>query len=202
MKDTPSEYQIEPQQLLFDGNAYFNFINSLKSPNTKTTYIQCLKQYMQYRKVKTVDELLIGDHRLLQSNIIEYLVSLQQISHGTRYLYAAVLRHFYDINDILLNWKKINAFLGQNNKVVNDRAYTKQEIALLLEKSNERMKVVILLLASTGMRIGAIPYIRLQPMKKLKSNILHFVHLNVLKVSIAIWNVVDDMEKPLLLIVL
>lgn len=141
MKDIPVEYQIEPQQLLFAGNAYFNFINSLKSPNTKTTYIQCLKQYMQHRKVNTVDELLIGDQRLLQSNIIEYLVSLQQISYGTRYLYAAVLRHFYDINDILLNWKKINAFLSQNNKVVNDRAYTKQEIALLLEKANELEKM-------------------------------------------------------------
>jgi hypothetical protein len=59
MEDIPVEYQIEPQQLLFVGNAYFNFINSLKSPNTKTTYIQCLKQYMQYRKVKTVDECLL-----------------------------------------------------------------------------------------------------------------------------------------------
>jgi integrase len=115
-------------------------------------------------------------------------------------LYAEVLRHFYDINDILLNWKKINAFLGQNNKVVNDRAYTKQEIALLLEKANERMKVLILLLASTEMRIGAIPalrirnlkksrriwFTRLQSMKKLKINTLPFVHLNALEVSIAI----------------
>ena len=160
MKNESTECQREPQ-LLFFGNAYFNFINSLKSPNTKTTYIQCLKQYMQHRKAKTVDELLIGDQRLLQSNIIEYLVSLQQISHGIRYLYAALLRHFYDINDILLNWKKINAFLGQNNKVVNDRAYIKQEIAALLEKSNERMKVVVLLLATTGMRIGAIPSLKI-----------------------------------------
>jgi hypothetical protein len=110
MEDIPAEYQIEPQQLPFAGNAYFNFINSLKSPNTKTTYIQCLKQYMQYRKVKTVDELLIGDQRLLQSNIIEYLVSLQQISHGTGYLYAAVLRHFYDINDIYLTGRKLMLF--------------------------------------------------------------------------------------------
>jgi integrase len=123
---------------------------------------------MQYSKVKTVDELLIGDHRLIQSNIIEYLVSLQQISHGTRYLYAAVIRHFYDINDILLNWKKINAFLGQNNKVVNDRAYIKQEIATLLEKSNERMKVVVLLLATTGMRIGAIPPLKIRNLKKVE----------------------------------
>jgi hypothetical protein len=68
--------------------------------------MQCLKQYMQYHKVKAADDLLIGDQRLIQSNIIEYLVSLQQISYGTRYLYAAVIRHFYDINDILLNWKK------------------------------------------------------------------------------------------------
>lgn len=105
--DKPVEYQIEPQQLSFAGNAYFNFINSLKSPNTKTTYIQCLKQYMQYRKAKTVDELLIGDQRLIQSNIIEYLVSLQQISHGTRYLYAAVLRHFMTLMTFYLTGRKL-----------------------------------------------------------------------------------------------
>ena len=68
--------------------------------------MQCLKQYMQYHKVKAADDLLIGDQRLIQSNIMEYLLSLQQISYGTRYLYATVIRHFYDINDILLNWKK------------------------------------------------------------------------------------------------
>jgi hypothetical protein len=77
------------------------------------------------------------------------------------------------------------------------------------------MKVVILLLASTGMRIGAIPALkirnlkkveeyglsRLQSTKKLKNNILPFAHLNAPKLSIAIWSIAHDMMKPLLLIV-
>lgn len=69
--------------------------------------------------------------------------------------------------------EKINAFLGQSNKVVNDRAYTKQEIAALLDRSNERMKVVILLLASTGMRIGAIPTLKIRNLKKVEEYSLY-----------------------------
>ena len=38
-----------------------------------------------------------------------------------------------------------------------DRAYTHEEIGKMLEIADERMRAVILLLASTGMRIGAIP---------------------------------------------
>ena len=43
MEDKPAEYQIESQQLLFVGNAYFNFINSLKSPNAKNDIYTMLK---------------------------------------------------------------------------------------------------------------------------------------------------------------
>jgi hypothetical protein len=38
----------------------------------------------------------------------------------------------------------------ENTKLFKDRAYTTEEIQRLLTKADERMRVVILLLASTG----------------------------------------------------
>ena len=46
-------------------------------------------------------------------------------------------------------------------KVGNDRAYTHEEISKMLEIADERMRAVVLLLSSSGIRIGAIPTLRL-----------------------------------------
>jgi integrase len=72
------------------------------------------------------------------------------------------------MNDVVLNWKKISNYLGENIKLFKDRAYTTEEIQQLLTKADERMRVVILLLASTGMRIGAIPGLKLKHLTKIE----------------------------------
>ena len=54
--------------------------------------------------------------------------------------------------------------MGENAKRFKDRAYTTQ----LLPKADEKMGVVILLLASTGMRIGAIPDLKLKHLTKIE----------------------------------
>jgi integrase len=73
------------------------------------------------------------------------------------------IKKFYEIGDITtINWKKVYPFLGEKTRVKKDRAYTTEEIQHLLVKADERMRVVILLLASTGMRIGAIPDLKLR----------------------------------------
>ena len=71
------------------------------------------------------------------------------------------------MNDVLLNWKKINRFIGSLVRTVKDRAYTKQEIQQLLEKCDERKKVMILLQTSAGLRVGALPYLELKHLTKL-----------------------------------
>jgi integrase len=73
---------------------------------------------------------------------------------------VATVLSFYKINDVVLNVTKIMKFIPEQKRV-NDRAYTHQEISKILEIADERMRVVILLLFSTGMRIGAIPELRI-----------------------------------------
>ena len=78
-----------------------------------------------------------------------------------RHIHA--LASFYTINDVveLINFKKLWRFLPENHKAVEDRAYTVEEIAKMLQTADERMKVIILLMASSGMRKGALEGLKL-----------------------------------------
>jgi Site-specific recombinase XerD len=102
--------------------------------------------------------------RLVEAKIIEFIMSLRDESKS----YAAILNYlnavkgFYKINDFILNSHKINKFMPEQIKVKKDRAYTHEEISRLLDVADERMRVVILLLASSGIRLGAIPAIGLR----------------------------------------
>ena len=41
------------------------------------------------------------------------------------------------MNDVVLNWKKVSNYLGENTKLFKDRAYTTEEIQQLLVKADE-----------------------------------------------------------------
>ncbi len=60
------------------------------------------------------------------------------------------------MNDVLLNKTKISKYKGEFRKVKKDRAYTHKEIGKLLQISDLRMKVCILLMAGSGLRMGAL----------------------------------------------
>jgi integrase len=81
---------------------------------------------------------------------------------GAIHNYVSMILAFYKINDIVLNTSKISKFMPEQRKVKKDRGYTHEEISKMLEISDERTRVIILLLSSTGMRIGAIPSLRIR----------------------------------------
>lgn len=51
--------------------------------------------------------------------------------------------HLYEMNDVILNKKKINMFKGEPIMIVFDRAYRHDEISKVLDVSDLRMKVII-----------------------------------------------------------
>lgn len=55
--------------------------------------------------------------------------------------------------------------MPERRKVKVDRSYTYEEIGKMLEVADERMRAVILILASTGIRVGALPFIKLRNLK-------------------------------------
>ncbi len=149
---------------------YLNFINSLRSQATITMYQFSLRHYMQYIKTNSVSSLVKQDGRTIEQQLITYLVDLrrnQKLSYASLAMRLAALRKFYEMNDVVLNWKKVSNYLGENTKIFKDRAYTTEEIQRLLTKADERGRVVVLLLASTGMRIGAVSGLKLKHLTKI-----------------------------------
>ncbi|MGB8161961.1 MAG: hypothetical protein WCE92_03645, partial [Nitrososphaeraceae archaeon] len=68
----------------------------------------------------------------------------------------------------ILDTKTIHEYLPEFKKSRKDRKYEHEEIQRLLDVADERMRAVILLLASTGMRVGAIPALRLRNIEKIE----------------------------------
>jgi len=159
---------------------YLVFANSIKAKDTLNTYNVALKHYMRFYGISDIITVLRQDNKALESNIVKYIVDMRQrnppISHSLRCIRLAALKHFLVMNDVVLNWKKISLYLGDKTKVVKDRAYTTEEILSLLKScTDERMRAVILLLASTGVRIGSIPSLTLKHLHKLEEYSLYQV---------------------------
>jgi integrase len=129
---------------------------------------------MTYLGVKDVDQLYwhAREPKIIESEIIEWIVSLRQqqkLSHGLVNLYMSAIVKFYLFNDVVLNRKKIGSYLGENDRQHTDRAYTTEEISKLLNaNADERMKALILLLASSGIRLGAVPSLNVSNLTKIE----------------------------------
>lgn len=73
------------------------------------------------------------------------------------------------MNDVFLNKKKINMFKGEYARKVIDRAYTHEQISKMLDVSDLGAKNIILLMASSGIRIGSLPDIRIRNLKEINN---------------------------------
>jgi site-specific recombinase XerD len=56
---------------------------------------------------------------------------------------------------------------GEYSRKVIIRTYTHQEISKIIQVSNLRMKVIILLMASTGIPVGALPSLKMRNLEKI-----------------------------------
>jgi integrase len=159
-------------QLTLPGNSYRIFIEGLRSPVTKAAYSYALQKYMNYLGINNPDELLMQRENpmFIQTQIIDYLILLKNPPHSLRYAtrsqYLAAVMTFYDLNEVALNKKKIYRYLGEEERPIENRAYTTDEIRKMLEVSDERVRAILLFLVSTGVRIRAIIELNLQDLVK------------------------------------
>ena len=88
-------------------DVYLNFVDSIKSDVTRKIYEYNLKLFMEYCGVDKFED-LIGRQNL----IIPYLMSLRgkKLSFNSISTRLNAIYHFYDMNDITLNKKRIKIF--------------------------------------------------------------------------------------------
>ncbi|MGD9533485.1 MAG: tyrosine-type recombinase/integrase [Candidatus Nitrosocosmicus sp.] len=157
----------------YTNRSYRIFIEGLKSAVTKAAYTYALDKYMKFLGIQNSGELLVHEDnpRIIQDQIIEYLIQLKNPPHSLRYAtrsqYVAAIITFYDLNEVMLNKKKIYRYLGEEERPIENRGYNNEEIGKMLEVSDEKVRAILLLLASTGMRIRALVDLKLQDLQEI-----------------------------------
>jgi integrase len=106
----------------------------------------------------------------ISSLIINYLLQ-RKVSRQYKVVIFSAIKHACEMNDVVLNWTKMKKFIRTDNRdnSINgkDRGYTDEEIRKILEFSDQRSKTAFLILASTGIRIGALQSIRIGDLERI-----------------------------------
>jgi integrase len=145
---------------------YYNLIHAIRRDETKIKYDYCIKDFMNFNGVDRPSLLLNIE---IERKIIDYILHLRDLNLASSTIRTRVagIYLYYAMNDVLLNKVKINKYKGEFVKVTKDRPYSREEIHRLLDIADLRMKVCILLMASAGLRLGALPLIQWKHLKKI-----------------------------------
>ena len=152
------------------------FEESIKSPYTRKVYTTCLKKYFQFPgSSKVIDS---TDSRKIEDHITDFITSMkkQGKSFGAIHNYVAAVCKYYRRNRVTLDTRHIHEYLPDRGNQKRIGHIHISEIQSLLDISDDRFRAIILLLASTGMRIGAIPEIRLRNIEKISIDSVITVH--------------------------
>ena len=146
------------------------FSAAIKSEATKITYLWQLDKFKEWAEIKTYDSLLEAPDKDLQILLEDYTMYLKsKISPNSVPIYFAPIELFYVMNDKTLNFKKIRKLFPEKIKKGNERAYSHEEIRKMLDTCKDyRTRAFVLLLATSGARLGAIPDVRIRHMKKIE----------------------------------
>ena len=170
-------------EVVLEGDCYLNFINSLKSEVTKRCYRDALTRFMRFSQIATTEELARLSSSEFEFYLKRYLEHQKQTdgSYSSMNMVTNTVNHFCTMNDIVINSRKISKFKtptgnGKGKGQEQDEAYTCEEIQKLLNVAPLRMKVCILIYASTGIRKSALPSIQMRHLEKIdKHNIYKLI---------------------------
>lgn len=176
--DSQSENYLSPLE---------NFVYALKSKETQRQYPSLLNKFLSFLKlegsleqkcVKLLD-LARDNPSIFHSNLIRYCneqkrrIEKGEISEGTMRNYIKAIRLFCEMNEINVYWKKISKGLPVAVQASDDRPPTIEEISKLIKDyPDRRLKVIVLVMVSSGIRIGAwnnLQWRHIEPIYEIKN---------------------------------
>ena len=130
------------------------FIYALKAPETKRKYPQRLKFFFDSvcpnldfdNQAKEFVKNAKGNDQFVYSSFINFIVKQnkrvdkKEITPGTVRNYYKAAKLFCEMNDIVVNWKKISKGLLREKQYGDDRAPTYDEILQLMKYPDRRIK--------------------------------------------------------------
>ncbi len=108
--------------------------------------------------------------KMLQEMVEDYVMEKksQGKARSTIKTPISALELFCDANDLAINWKKIHRLLPAQKKKSGSRSYSTEQVQKMLQATtNLRNKAIIHFLASSGVRIGALPELKIKHIRNM-----------------------------------
>jgi integrase len=158
------------------------WLEGYNSQATKKVYRIHLSLFCKYHNIDPDSLIQLKKPEQIKIMVLNYIIHLKknakqsvgkakrgEISVNSIKNYLVGIQSFLEFNEIMLNWKKVIKYCPE--QVSNNlRAYTRDEIAKLLSEADLRDRCLILLMSSTGIRVGAIKELKIKHLKKLQEN--------------------------------
>jgi integrase len=150
------------------------FLYALKAPATKEKYIQRLIKFLDFlgyqgtkeEKARAFAGQANADPVYAFNAVLKFFqskreqIDRKEIAIGTVRNYVKSIKLFCDMADVHVPWAKIARGLPRAKRFADDRAPTLQEIRKMAEYPDRRIKPVVYIMASTGIRVGAWDYLQ------------------------------------------
>ncbi|MGH9991619.1 MAG: hypothetical protein ACREAZ_03125 [Nitrososphaera sp.] len=156
--------------LKLEGKAWSTFLDVELAPQTKNLYSRWIQIFMQYCKVNEPNKLLeLGTIQQIEDMVIEWLGALKDSGKASATMRTALacVVFFYSCNRVKLDSKFIGRRIPKKPALPH-RSPTKEELAAIVDAANLRGKALAGTLASTGIRLGAIPPLKMRHRRKVR----------------------------------
>jgi integrase/recombinase XerD len=139
---------------------------------TSTTYVLHLNKFLEYCKIDS-ENLVKLEAKEIEELVFNYIIYLKEKtrkygkpSPNSYNSLVSPIKLFCNMNDKILNWVKLAKYYPDRVPVANQMPYTREDIVSMMEAiNNKRDKAFVHLLASTGIRIGAIFNLNIEDVK-------------------------------------
>ncbi|HEY7570728.1 MAG TPA: hypothetical protein VH796_05100 [Nitrososphaeraceae archaeon] len=165
-------------------SSYSKFRMALKSREVQRQYPNLLEKFLDFCRFEGLDieQKSLEFFRFAKEksqdeveDIIIRFVSFQkeridrkEITAGTLRNYVKAIKLFCRMNRINISWDIIVRYLPKVKQYANDRIPTVDEIKKLIQYPDRRIKLIILLSVSTGIRVGAWDFIKWKHIKPIE----------------------------------
>jgi integrase len=158
------------------------FLLAIRSPVTREMYLQRIGYFFDFLGILKTDESgctismeqrfgkflakAKEDNNWLKNSIVKYLqghrlrVECKEITGSTLRNYIKPIKLFCEQMDIEIPWRKIIRGMPRGRRYANDRAPTLEEIQKITDYPDRRIKPIVYLMASSGIRLGAFDYLK------------------------------------------